>query len=133
MPWFLNKIDQSGAEADVRVHIRAWIVAVERKESIRRVVPVAPAIHQTPRFPGTSPTVRSCCAVYPSTEDATDFCQHRSPFSVSSWTDQLIFWLHGQVNEASEHLELVVNLFLIWSFAFMCSISQNTPPEHHPL
>ncbi|GHU69708.1 hypothetical protein FACS1894184_14150 [Clostridia bacterium] len=41
--------EESGAEADVRVHIRAGIIAIEREHtSVRGVVPVAATIREPP-------------------------------------------------------------------------------------
>lgn len=77
-------------------------------------------------FLGTSPAVYLFCCPDPTAEYIAEFREHRSPLSVSSRTDQLIFWLHGQIYETSEHFELVINLSLIRALAFESGVSQNT-------
>jgi hypothetical protein len=49
---------QSGAEPDVRVDVRAWIVAVQTEHTgCRTVVPVAAAIRELPKLNDLSPMV----------------------------------------------------------------------------
>lgn len=78
-PQTINDKGKSGAEADVRVRVRAGVVAVEVEHaSVRTVVPVAPAIHAAPLLFRHIPHGYAL-RLFPAAEQTPDFVQFFAP------------------------------------------------------
>ena len=83
--------DISGAEAEVRVRVRAGVVAVEVEHaSVRTVVPVAPAIHAALPFYRHIPHGPLLVRLFPAAEHAPDFVQFFAPDFMEPRRDQAI-------------------------------------------